>query len=64
MSKEQLLNLKELPEEELRSLLKEAESSRDYALQVQICRALLPFEERPCLALTAIKELEVILNRN
>lgn len=58
MSKEQAQSLKGLSEQELRVLLEEAIASQDYQFQVQICRALLPFEERPCLALTAIKELE------
>lgn len=61
MSKEQALNYKDMPEEQLRALLKAAEADKNYSLQVLICRALLPYEERPCLALTAIKELEKLI---
>jgi len=65
MGKEQSqnLNLKDKSEEELRVLLKSAESNHDYELQLILCRALLPFEERPCLALTAIKNLEKLIDR-
>jgi hypothetical protein len=61
MSKEQSPDLKEVPEAELRTMLKQAEFDKDYRLQLRICQALLPFEERPCLALTAIKELKELL---
>jgi hypothetical protein len=62
MGKELLPNLIEKSEADLRLMLKQAESDKNYQLQLYICRALLPFEERPCLALTAIKELEELIN--
>ncbi|MFA6814167.1 MAG: hypothetical protein GX943_03390 [Candidatus Pacebacteria bacterium] len=61
MSKEQALNYKDMPEEELRALLKKAKDGKDYQLQLNLYWALLPYEERPCLALTAIKELEKLI---
>lgn len=64
MGKEQSLNYKDLPEEKLRVLLKDAEATKDYALQVLICRALLPYEERQCLALTEIKNLEALARKS
>jgi hypothetical protein len=63
MGKEYLTDLKAKKEADLRVMLKEAESDRNYQLQLDIYRLLLPFEERPCLALTAIKELEELINR-
>lgn len=62
MVKELLPDLREKSEIDLRFMLEQAESNKNYQLQLHICRALLPFEERPCLALTAIKELEELIN--
>lgn len=62
MGKEHLPDLENKSEANLRIMLEQAEFNQDYRLQLHICRALLPFEERPCLALTAIKELEELIN--
>ncbi|NLG06242.1 MAG: hypothetical protein GX559_00905 [Candidatus Pacebacteria bacterium] len=67
MSKEHLTNsqveLKKTLEEEelkaeLRQQLEQAVASGDYSQQLRLWRALLPYEKRPGLALTEIKELK------
>jgi len=55
---------KGMPKKELEELLFEAQQQNDYEKQIELCRALLPYQERPCLALTAIKELEKLLNKS
>jgi len=64
MNKEQSPDLKSMSEEELRILMKDAEAHKDYVLQLQIYRLLLPLEERQCLAFTEIKELEKLIKKN
>jgi hypothetical protein len=64
MSKEQIMSLEGNSEADLRALLELARQEQDYSLQLRICQALLPFEERPCLALTAIKELEQLIDQD
>ncbi len=65
LSEEELrVLLEDLPESKLRSLLEEAVLDRDYALQISICLALLPYEERKCLALTEIKNLRALLEKS
>lgn len=64
MSKEQAPKLKDMSEEQLRMLFEQAEADKDYSLQVLICRALLPYEERPCLALTEIKKIEELAKKS
>ncbi len=61
MSKEQLLNFKELPEAELRARLKEAQLQKNYEQELELCIALYQYEENPCMASTYIKELEAYL---
>jgi hypothetical protein len=63
MSKEKLQNLKEMPEEELRELLKEAQQEKNYLLELEICEALYQYEENPCLASTYMKELRAYLEK-
>jgi hypothetical protein len=63
MSKEQSQNLKELPEEELRVMLKEAQQEKNYERELELCIALYQYEENPCLASTYIKELKAYLEK-
>lgn len=51
---------KDMSKEELEQLLEKAQQQDDYENQIELCRALLPYQDRPCLALTAIKELEAL----
>jgi hypothetical protein len=63
MNKEQLANLEGKSEAELTDILRQAKTDKDYQLQLDVCLALLPFQDRPSLALNAIKELENLLSK-
>jgi hypothetical protein len=61
MNKEHLPDLEGKSEADLRILLRQSKATGDYHLELHVCRALLPFEDRTSLALSVIKELEQLV---